>query len=156
MSPGHVTTLAQARKLALALPEVTEEPHHDMASFRVRGKIFATVPDDTHLRVMVDEMEIRAAVAENPDVCEELYWGKRLACVVVNLRRAPCRPGGGTAHRRLDPQGTQEAGGRALRPLKVSCGAPRRNIPPRATSGRGTRYVWQLPRPSCTAAQIVA
>ncbi|HXQ76181.1 MAG TPA: hypothetical protein VN791_06760, partial [Acidimicrobiales bacterium] len=40
------------------------------------------------LRVMVDETEIRAAVAENPDVCEELYWGKRLACVVVNLRRA--------------------------------------------------------------------
>jgi len=83
-----VTTLAQARKLALALPEVTEEPHHDLSSFRVRGKIFATVPDDTHLRVMVDETEIRAAVAENPDVCEELYWGKRLACVVVNLRRA--------------------------------------------------------------------
>jgi len=83
-----VTTLAQARKLALALPEVTEEPHHDLSSFRVRGKIFATVPDDTRLRVMVDETEIRAAVAENPDVCEELHWGKRLACVVVNLRRA--------------------------------------------------------------------
>ncbi|HLN43044.1 MAG TPA: MmcQ/YjbR family DNA-binding protein [Acidimicrobiales bacterium] len=83
-----MTTLARARKLALALPEVTEEAHHDLASFRVRGKIFATVPDDTHLRVMVDEMEIRAAVAENPDACEELYWGKRLACVVVNLPRA--------------------------------------------------------------------
>jgi len=83
-----MTTLAQARQLALALPEVTEEPHHDLSSFRVKGKIFATVPDDTHLRVMVDETEIRAAVAENPDVCEELYWGKRLACVVVNLRRA--------------------------------------------------------------------
>jgi len=83
-----MTTLAQARKLALALPEVTEEPHHDLSSFRVRGKIFATVPDDTHLRIMVDETEISAAVAENPGVCEELYWGKRLACVVVNLPRA--------------------------------------------------------------------
>ena len=83
-----MTTLGQARKVALALPETTEEAQHDMSSFRVRGKIFATVPDDAHLRVMVDEMEIRAAVAENPDVCEELYWGKRLACVVVNLRRA--------------------------------------------------------------------
>ena len=86
-----------------------------MASFRVRGKIFATVPDDTHLRVMVDEMEIRAAVAANPDACQELYWGKRLAC--RGRRPPPCqsRPGGGTAHRRLDPQGTQEAGERALR-----------------------------------------
>ena len=83
-----MTTLGQARKVALALPEVTEEPHHDVSSFRVRGKIFATVPDDTHLRVMVDEMEIRAAVAEEPDVCQEFYWGKRLACVVVDLKRA--------------------------------------------------------------------
>jgi hypothetical protein len=83
-----VTTLRQARELALALPEATEEDHHGMASFRVRGKIFATVPDSTHLRVMVDEMEIRAAVAENPGVCEEFYWGKRLACVVVELRAA--------------------------------------------------------------------
>ncbi len=83
-----MTTLARARKIALALPEVTEEPHHDMASFRVRGKIFATVPDDTHLRVMVDEPEIRAAVAENPEACQAFYWGKRLACVVVVLRRA--------------------------------------------------------------------
>ncbi|HLM95231.1 MAG TPA: MmcQ/YjbR family DNA-binding protein [Acidimicrobiales bacterium] len=83
-----MTTLARARKIALALPEVTEAPHHDLASFRVRGKIFATVPDDRHLRVMVDEPEIRAAVAENPDACEELYWGKRLACVVVDLPHA--------------------------------------------------------------------
>jgi hypothetical protein len=83
-----VTTLAQARKLALALPEATEEDHHDIMSFRVRGKIFATVPDDTHLRVMVDEMEIRAAVAENPKVCQEFYWGRRLACVVVDLKLA--------------------------------------------------------------------
>lgn len=30
------------RKLALKLPDTTEEPHFDMPSFRVRGKIFAT------------------------------------------------------------------------------------------------------------------
>ena len=83
-----MTTLAQARKVALALPEATEEDHHDLTSFRVRGKIFATVPDDAHLRVMVDEMEIRAAVAENPQVCHEFYWGKSLACVVVDLKPA--------------------------------------------------------------------
>lgn len=83
-----MTTLAQARKLALGLPEATEQDHHGMPSFRVRGKIFATAPDDTHLRVMVDEMEIRAAVAENPKACHEFYWGKRLACVVVDLKLA--------------------------------------------------------------------
>ena len=59
-----------------------------MVSFRVGNKIFATVPDPEHIRIMVDESEILAAVAENPLVCEPLYWGKRLACVVVNTRKA--------------------------------------------------------------------
>jgi hypothetical protein len=77
------------RALALALPEATEQDHHGMASFRVRGRIFATLPDDDHVRVMVDEPEIRAAVAEHPDLCAELYWGRRLACVVVTLEPAP-------------------------------------------------------------------
>ncbi len=81
-------SLGRARDLALALPEATEQDHHDLGSFRVRGKIFATVPDDTHLRVMVDEVEIRAAVAANPESCAEYYWGRRLACVVVDLDRA--------------------------------------------------------------------
>jgi len=80
--------LEAARRLALALPETTEQDHHGMVSFRIRGKIFATVPDEEHLRVMVDEDEIRAAVAANPRSCEVLYWGKRLSCVVVDLRRA--------------------------------------------------------------------
>lgn len=31
------------RKLALALPEAEEKPHFERASFRVRGKIFATL-----------------------------------------------------------------------------------------------------------------
>jgi hypothetical protein len=83
-----MTTLTRARALALALPESTEQDHHGMPSFRVRGKIFATVPDDKHIRIMVDEAEIRAAVAENPTVCEAGYWGKKLACVVVALRPA--------------------------------------------------------------------
>lgn len=59
-----------------------------MASFRIRGKIFATVPNDQHLRVMVDQDEIHAAVSENPAVFHEFYWGTRLACLVVDLADA--------------------------------------------------------------------
>lgn len=51
----------------------------------MRGRIFATVPDDDHFRIMLDEGGIRAAVAHNPAACQEFYWGKRLACVVVEL-----------------------------------------------------------------------
>jgi hypothetical protein len=80
-----VVDLAHARGLALALPEAAEQDHHGMPSFRVRGKIFATVPDDEHLRVMVDEGEVRACVAQDPAAFAELWWGSRLACVVVRL-----------------------------------------------------------------------
>ena len=42
------------RALALSLPEAVEAPHFDRASFRVRGKIFATLPpsgEDVVLRL---------------------------------------------------------------------------------------------------------
>lgn len=78
-------TIAEVRAAALGLPEVTEQPHHEMASFRVDGKIIATVPDNEHLRIMLDEHKIRAVTSENPQSFHEFYWGKRLACLVVDL-----------------------------------------------------------------------
>ena len=78
----------RVRRLAMALPEVTEQDHHGMVSFRVAGKIFATVPDPEHVRIMVDEPEILSAVAEHPGVCEPLRWGRRLAGVEVNSDQA--------------------------------------------------------------------
>jgi hypothetical protein len=81
-------TSEDARRMALALPEAVERDHHGMASFRVRGKIFATVPDDRNLRVMADEGDILAAVAEDPAACSPLRWGSRIACVVVELALA--------------------------------------------------------------------
>ena len=75
-----------------------------MSSFRVRGKIFATVPpDDEHLHVFVDEGEVRAAVAEDPAAFEPLLWGQRLRGLRVRIaelleeswrRRAPARLAG--------------------------------------------------------------
>jgi hypothetical protein len=35
---------------------------------------------------MLSEEEITAAVTENPACCGALYWGSRLACVVVTLK----------------------------------------------------------------------
>jgi len=74
--------------LALSHPEAYEADHHGFPSFRVTTKIFATLPDDEHLHVMVDEDQIRALAVERPDAYEQLWWGKRLACVRVNLDRA--------------------------------------------------------------------
>jgi hypothetical protein len=39
-------TAARLRALALALPEATEQPHFDRASFRVGDRIFATLTAD--------------------------------------------------------------------------------------------------------------
>jgi hypothetical protein len=83
-----VSSIGHVRAIALALPEVTESDHHGMASFRVRGKIFATVPDDEHVRIMLDENGIRSAVAEEPPICDEFYWGNKLSCVVVAVKPA--------------------------------------------------------------------
>ena len=77
-----------ARAIALSLPEAAEQDHHGMNSFRVRSKIFATVPDDAHLRIMVAEPEVLAACAEDARSCEPLHWGAKLSGVTVTLRSA--------------------------------------------------------------------
>jgi len=78
----------EARSIALALPEAGEQDHHGRPSFRVAGRIFATLWDEEHTNVMLDEDGIRTAAQAHPEVCEELYWGRKLAAVRVNLRRA--------------------------------------------------------------------
>lgn len=77
-----------ARSLALSLPEAVEQDHHGRPSFRVGGKIFATLWSEQRMNVMVDEGGIRTAVESAPDTCEEVWWGKRLAAVGVTLARA--------------------------------------------------------------------
>jgi hypothetical protein len=77
-----------ARRLAFALPGTVEQDHHGRPSFRVGGKIFATIWDPEHVNVMVDEPGIHTAVEAQPEVCEEVWWGKRLAAVRVDLRVA--------------------------------------------------------------------
>ncbi|MDR2985115.1 MAG: MmcQ/YjbR family DNA-binding protein [Nocardiopsaceae bacterium] len=81
--------IAVVRELALALPGATEEPHFDMVSFRVRGKIFATVPpDELHLHLFVDDAETQACVAEDPAVFEPLLWGGKPRGLRVRLPEA--------------------------------------------------------------------
>jgi hypothetical protein len=81
-------TPEDARALALGLAGAAEQPHHGFPSFRVAGRIFATLPDDEHLHVMLEENDIRAAADEWPAWCEEKWWGKRLAAARITLRDA--------------------------------------------------------------------
>ena len=52
------------------------------------GRIFATLWDEHHMNVMLDEGGILTAVQARPEVCSEVRWGKRLAAVRVDLRSA--------------------------------------------------------------------
>jgi len=87
--------LSRARAFALSLPGASEEPHFDMTSFRVNGKIFATAPaDEARLHVFVDESEVEATVAEQqgaelPPAFEPLLWGQRVRGLRVLLAAAP-------------------------------------------------------------------
>ena len=81
--------LSQVRRYAMSLPEVTEEPHFNCASFRVRGKIFATVaPDDEHLHVFIAEREREPALAMFPEFIEKLYWGAKVVGLSISLTHA--------------------------------------------------------------------
>jgi hypothetical protein len=56
------------RAMALMLPEAVEQPHFDRASFRVRGKIFATLPPGGELVVLrLPELVKESLVQADPD-----------------------------------------------------------------------------------------
>lgn len=76
------------RALALAWPDTSEEDHFGHPSFRVRGRIFAAVPDPEHLNVMIDPFDVDGVVKEDPAACEPLLWRKQLRGVRVKLRVA--------------------------------------------------------------------
>ena len=69
----------------MSLPEAVEQDHHGRPSFRVGGKIFATLWTGERMNVMLDEGGILTAVERAPDACEQVWWGKRLAAVGVRL-----------------------------------------------------------------------
>lgn len=77
------------RKFALSLPDSTEEPHFHFSSFRINGKIFATMPPSNELlHVFAPEEDREVAIAAHPESCEMLHWGKRVVGVKVNLAEA--------------------------------------------------------------------
>ena len=80
-----MSTLAEARAIALGLPGAEERDHHGRPSFRVSGRIFATLWDSEHMNVMLDEPGIRTYAAREGDVFEAVWWGRRLAALRVRL-----------------------------------------------------------------------
>ncbi len=73
----------------MSLPEVTQAPHHHFGSFRVRGKIFVTVPPgQTHLHVFVPDERRDEYLELHAGFCERLLWGGKVVGLRVTLATA--------------------------------------------------------------------
>lgn len=81
--------ISAVREYALSLEAVTEEPHHNFSSFRVRGKIFVTVPpDEKFIHVFVGEGQREKALAVYPAFIEKLFWGGKARGLRIELEKA--------------------------------------------------------------------
>ena len=68
------------RTFALALPEAAEIDHHGFPSFRVAGKIFATLrADPPRLMVKLDGEDQANLCAAHPEAIAPVpgYWGRK-------------------------------------------------------------------------------
>lgn len=71
-----MTTLAQLRKAALALPEVEEGTHFGMVSYSVRGKGFASVDKERRVQLQLPDERAEEAVAAHPTGDRLVRMGK--------------------------------------------------------------------------------
>lgn len=109
-------TQEEVRRLALALPEAVEAPHFDRASFRVRGKIFATLPPRGDSVVLMLPLEIQASVIEaHPSKIRPLpaAWQSRGSTELVLEGISEAELGGllASAWRRIAPKSLIESPG---------------------------------------------
>ena len=82
-------TIEQARKAALSLPETEEKPHFDLASFRVKNKIFASIhADKNYMMVKLSAIDQSVFCAFNKEVVFPVPagWGKQGA-TFINLKK---------------------------------------------------------------------
>lgn len=82
-------TADDLRRHALSLPGAVEQPHFEMTSFRVGGRIFATMPPAAEVvHLFLSEADREIALDLHRDFVEVLTWGQRIAGVRVHLARA--------------------------------------------------------------------
>ena len=74
-----MSTVEQARALALELPETEEASHFGKADFRVAGKVFGSLPRPGRMNLRLDPAEQAALVATSPEAFEPApgSWGRQ-------------------------------------------------------------------------------
>lgn len=75
-----MVTLDTIRQLALKLPEVTEEPHFEKISFRVKNKIFATYNPKTQnavIKLSLADQDFFSCASKKAMYPVENKWGQQ-------------------------------------------------------------------------------
>lgn len=67
------------RRMALSLPEAEEKSHFGKADFRVRNRIFATLPEPTHAVVKLTHEQQEMLTASEPAIFQPVKggWGRQ-------------------------------------------------------------------------------
>jgi len=78
---------ADARRFALSLPGVTEEPHFGVPSFRVNKRMLVTAPPGDMLHVFVSEAERDICLAVYASCTEKVFWGGKVVGIRVFLKK---------------------------------------------------------------------
>lgn len=90
MAQRRRPTQADARRLAAALPGVIESTHQGTPDFRVRGKIFATLPPRHPgrlvLKVEPTELDLRAQQA--PTIYRDVWGGRWMGVELAQITPA--------------------------------------------------------------------
>jgi hypothetical protein len=75
-----MVTVAAFRALALAMPDATEAPHFELASFRAGGKIFSTLSEkDARAMVKLTPEQQEILTAAEPEMFQRIpnAWGDK-------------------------------------------------------------------------------
>jgi hypothetical protein len=84
-----VITISEARKLALALPEVEEKSHFNQPDFRVKGKIFAVLHakrNEVMVKLSLIDQSVFCAIDKNVIYPVPGGWGRKGA-TLINLKK---------------------------------------------------------------------
>lgn len=75
-----MVSISMFRKWALSFPEVTEEPHFEKTSFRIKMKIFATIDEKNNrasIKLSVIDQDIFSAADKQIIFPVANKWGKQ-------------------------------------------------------------------------------
>ena len=93
MTKPRALTHADVRRLALTLPEAIESSHMGTPDFRVRNRIFATIPPSLpgQVNLKIVPANLDALVRHAPGTYRDVWGGRWLGATLADISRPELR-----------------------------------------------------------------